>query len=82
MKIKKKLYRDLKNKKIAGVCSGLAEYFDVDVTLVRVIWVLLTLMGGAGVLSYLVAILIIPKKPDDAVEIEIAEDKVKKKATY
>jgi len=79
MRVKKKLYRDLKNKKIAGVCSGFAEYFDVDVTLVRVIWVLLTLMGGAGVLSYLAAIIIIPKKPDDAVEIEIVENKVKKR---
>ena len=78
MKVKKKLYRDLKNKKIAGVCSGLAEYFDIDVTLVRVIWVLLTLLGGAGVLSYLAAIIIIPKKPNGAVEVEIVEkDKVK-----
>ncbi len=79
MKVKKKLYRDLKSKKIAGVCSGLAEYFDIDVTLVRVIWVLLTLLGGAGVLSYLVAIIIIPKKPNGAVEVEIVE-KDKEKA--
>lgn len=79
MKVKKKLYRDLKSKKIAGVCSGLAGYFDIDVTLVRVIWVLLTLLGGAGVLSYLVAIIIIPKKPNGAVEVEIVE-KDKEKA--
>ncbi|MEA3476115.1 MAG: PspC domain-containing protein [Candidatus Cloacimonadota bacterium] len=79
MNVKKKLYRDLKSKKIAGVCSGLAEYFDIDVTLVRVIWVLLTLLGGAGVLSYLVAIIIIPKKPNGAVEGAIVE-KDKEKA--
>ncbi|MBC8525300.1 MAG: PspC domain-containing protein [Candidatus Cloacimonetes bacterium] len=81
MKVKKKLYRELKKQKIAGVCSGFAEYFDIDVSIVRIIWVLLTIMGGAGIITYIIAILIIPKKPDDYVEIVVEENKEKKKLT-
>ncbi len=50
---------------IAGVCGGLAEYFRVDVTLVRVLWVLLGLSGGAGLLAYIIAIFIVPEAPPD-----------------
>lgn len=59
----KKLYRS-KERKIAGVCNGLAEYFDVDPTLVRVIAVISIFWGGAGGLAYLVAWLMIPNSPD------------------
>ena len=63
MTMKKKLYRtDGKDKMLFGVCGGLAEYFDVDPTVVRVIWALCTLMAGFGILAYLVCALIIPKK--------------------
>lgn len=48
---------------IAGVCGGLAEYFRVDVTLVRLLWVLLAFSGGAGVLAYIVALFIVPEAP-------------------
>ena len=58
----KKLYRS-KERKIAGVCNGLAEYFDVDPTLVRVIAVISIFWGGAGGLAYLVAWLMIPNSP-------------------
>ncbi|MBC8312720.1 MAG: PspC domain-containing protein, partial [Candidatus Cloacimonetes bacterium] len=44
--MKKKLYRNPKDKKLAGVCSGLAEYFEIDVTLIRIIWILFVLLGG------------------------------------
>ena len=81
MKVKKKLYRDLKNQKIAGVCSGFAEYFDIDASIVRIIWVLLTLMGGAGIITYIIAIFIIPKKPNDYVELVVEENKEKKNLT-
>lgn len=59
----KKLYKSEKNKTLAGVCAGLAEYFNIDVTWVRLAWVVFTLMGGAGILAYIVAALVIPSEP-------------------
>ena len=58
----KKLYRIEEGKMIAGVCGGLAEYLNIDPTVVRLIWALVGL-SGAGILAYLVAALIIPVKP-------------------
>ena len=61
--VKKRLYRNTKNKAIAGVCSGIANYFEVDPLLVRLMWVFLTLISvGAGVLAYIIAWIVIPKK--------------------
>ena len=60
--MEKKLYRSRTNKTIAGVCGGFAEYFNVDPTIVRVIWALVDL-SGAGLLAYLVCALIIPENP-------------------
>ena len=57
----KRLYRSRTDKVIGGVCGGLAEYFDVDPTLVRLLVVLLFLAGGIGVLAYLIAWIVIPK---------------------
>lgn len=45
---------------LCGVCGGIAEYFNIDPTLVRLVWVLITLMGGAGILAYIIAAIIIP----------------------
>ena len=59
---KKKLYRKEDGKMIAGVCGGIAEYFGIDVTVVRVAWVLLTLFVGSGILAYIIALLIMPRK--------------------
>lgn len=59
----KKLRRSL-NRKIFGVCGGIAEYFEIDPTIVRLAWVLLTLMGGSGVLFYIIAALIMEEHPD------------------
>ena len=58
----KKLYRSKTNKTIAGVCGGLAEYLNIDPTIIRVIWALVAL-SGAGLLAYLVCALIIPESP-------------------
>ncbi len=58
----KKLYRSRKERMIGGVASGLAEYFDVDVTLVRLIWAVLILVYGSGLLAYFVAWIIIPEE--------------------
>ena len=57
---KKRLYRSVTNRKICGVCGGLGEYFDIDPTLVRLVWVIITFMGGAGILAYIIAAIIIP----------------------
>ncbi len=59
-----KLYRSRRIRMIAGVAGGLAEYFEVDVTLVRLLWVLAVFAGGAGVLVYIAAVIIIPEEKD------------------
>ena len=59
----KKLYRNTENKMLAGVCSGIADYFDIDPTLVRLGWVLFSLLGGSGLLAYIIAAIIIPDAP-------------------
>ena len=61
----KKLYRSLSDKKLAGVCGGIAEYFGLDSTLIRVGWAIVSLFAGAGVLAYIVCALIIPPKPEN-----------------
>lgn len=58
----KKLYRSLNNRVLAGVCGGLGEYFNVDPTIVRLIWVVFCCMG-AGILAYIIAALVIPNTP-------------------
>ena len=52
--MEKRLVRNVQDKKIAGVCAGLADYFDIDPTLVRALWILFTLLGGSGVLAYII----------------------------
>ena len=63
--MEKKLYRSNTDKKLCGVCGGLAEYLGVDPTVVRLLWVLAALFVGCGVLAYIVAALIIPEKPNN-----------------
>jgi phage shock protein PspC (stress-responsive transcriptional regulator) len=58
--MKKKLYRSESNKIIAGVCGGLADYFGLDATLIRIIWVLLVLLAGTGILAYIIAWILMP----------------------
>ncbi|SEK67570.1 phage shock protein C (PspC) family protein [Pseudobutyrivibrio ruminis] len=62
----KRLYKS-NNKKICGVCAGIAEYFDVDPTLVRLIWAAVTLAGGSGIIIYIVATLVMDDNPVDVV---------------
>ena len=57
----KRVYRSKKNKMLAGVCGGIAEYFDIDPVLVRLLFVLLLFMGFVGIIVYLVAWRIIPE---------------------
>ena len=65
--MEKKLYRNPNNKMIAGVCSGLAEYINIDPTIIRVIWALVGL-SGAGIVAYLICALIIPEKPSNIID--------------
>ena len=59
----KRMYKSNENKMIDGVCGGLAEYFDIDPTLVRLGWVLFCALGGSGILAYIIAAIIIPRSP-------------------
>lgn len=59
----KKLYKSNQNKMIDGVCGGIAEYFGIDPTVVRLAVVVLSLMGFSGVIAYILAAIIIPRAP-------------------
>lgn len=61
--MKKRLHRSNENKVIAGVCGGIAEYFDMDPTLIRLAWILFCALGGSGVLAYIIAAIVIPDEP-------------------
>ena len=61
--MEKKLYRVMQGKKLAGVCTGLADYFKLDVSLIRLAWVIFAFCG-AGVLAYIIAAFVIPEAPD------------------
>ena len=63
----KKLYRSTTDKKIAGVCGGVAEYFGIDVTIVRLVWALAIIVGSLGFWAYIACALIIPEKPDNTI---------------
>ena len=60
----KRLFRSESDKKIAGVCGGLAVYFNIDVTIIRLLWALVCLAAGTGILAYIVAALIIPTEAE------------------
>ena len=62
--MEKKLYKIEEGKKLDGVCGGIAEYFDIDPTLVRVAWAIATLCGSLGFWAYLACSVIMPKKSD------------------
>ncbi|HET8965087.1 MAG TPA: PspC domain-containing protein [Candidatus Acidoferrum sp.] len=59
----KKLMRSSTDKKLGGVCAGLADYLDMDTTLVRVLWLLVVLCGGTGILLYVILWLVLPLAP-------------------
>jgi len=66
---RKRLMRPKAERKIAGVCAGLAEYFDLDITLVRVLWLVVTFFSGIvpGIVGYIVAWIVMPEEPEYAV---------------
>lgn len=62
--MQKRLYKIEQGKKLDGVCGGIAEYFDIDPTIVRLAWVVFTCFALAGVFAYIIAAIIMPKKSD------------------
>jgi len=59
---KKRLYRSKKNRILGGVCGGIAEYLDVDPTIIRLLWIIGSLLWGMGIIAYLLFWIIIPEK--------------------
>ena len=59
----RKLYRSRTNRQVAGVCGGLAQYFNIDATLIRVLFILLAVLGGSGLVLYLAMWIIVPEEP-------------------
>ena len=59
----KRLYKSKTNQMLCGVCGGIAEYFGVDPTLVRLLWAFATLFVGAGIVAYIISAIIIPDQP-------------------
>lgn len=59
--MKKRLYRSTREKMLFGVCGGVAEYFDTDPTIIRLAWVVFSLLGGSGILAYIIAAIIMPE---------------------
>jgi phage shock protein C len=59
----KKLYRSTVDKMIGGVAGGLAEYFDIDSTLVRVLFIVVVFLGGGGIIAYIILWIVVPQKP-------------------
>ena len=69
--MQKKLYRSKSDRVIVGVCAGVAEYFNIDPTVVRVIWAITSVFAFVGVVAYIACALIIPEKPDsDIIDAE------------
>lgn len=59
----KKLYKSRKTIFIDGVCGGISEYFNIDPTLVRLAWILISFAGGSGIIAYIVCMIVIPREP-------------------
>ena len=57
----KRLTRSSTDRKLAGVCAGIAEYFDLDPTLIRIGWVIFSLLGGSGLLAYIICAIVMPE---------------------
>ncbi len=62
--MEKRLFKSATDKKLDGVCAGIAEYLNIDPTVIRLLWVLATLFVGAGILAYILAAIVMPRKPE------------------
>lgn len=70
----KKLYRSKTDAKVSGVCGGIAEYFGIDATLIRLLWIVGSFMTGlfTGLLAYVICVFVIPEDPD-YIDVEYKE---------
>ena len=59
----KTLYKSQGDRKLCGVCGGLGEFFGIDASLIRLAWIVFSLLGGSGVLAYIIAAIVIPDEP-------------------
>lgn len=73
--MKKKLFKSEKDRKICGVCGGIAEYFDIDSTIVRLIWAVTILFYFSGLVAYVIAALIMPDESDVSMVIKKSRKK-------
>lgn len=62
--MQKKLYKSSRDKKLAGVCGGIAGYLNIDSTVIRLIWIIISLAYGTGIIAYIICALIMPDKPE------------------
>lgn len=67
--MEKKLYKSKKDEKICGVCAGLAKYFSIDVTIIRIAWLIAILCAGTGLLAYIICAIVMPEEPSDIIDI-------------
>ncbi len=72
----RKLYKIEHGKKVAGVCGGIAKFLNIDVTIIRLAWVLFTLAGGCGLIAYIIAALVMPAEEDVVVPYVAEEPEV------
>lgn len=68
--MRKRIYRVKDGKMLAGVCGGVAEYFNLDPTVVRILWALVAWFAGAGIIAYMICAFVIPEKEDDIIDID------------
>lgn len=73
----KKLFRSIKNKKIAGVCSGFADFFNLDTTIIRLTWILISCFSGTGIILYILCIIIIPIENENTQSNVKIDDEIK-----
>ena len=66
----KRLYRSTSDRQLAGVCGGIAKYLNLDPTVIRILWVIITLFGFAGLIAYIACVFIIPEEPPRIVDAE------------
>ena len=60
--MERKLYKSRYDKKVCGVCGGIAQFFNLDSTLVRLAWIIFTCLGGSGIIAYIIAAIIMPEE--------------------
>ena len=70
----KRLYRSLDDRMVAGVCGGVAKYFSLDPTLVRLLFVIFSIAGGPGLIAYIIMMIVVPEEPKDALAPSDAPD--------